>query len=943
MQTQTDSDLIAAYARSSDQRAFAELVLRHQRMVYRVCQRMLGQHQEAEDATQAVFLVMLHKANGLTRKGELTGWLYGVARNVALEALRKRARRQEEAMLDETETVAAEDSPDHEAALQSLDRELAGLSGVLRQAVVLRYLQGYDQAEAARQAGCSMGTLASRASRGIERLRQRLAKRGVALGGVALASLLTSEASAAIPETLLPSILATVKTAVATTATATGATSTAVMLAKGAMKAMYIAQVKMVAAVAAAVVVTGTAVPVGIAVAQAVGKEAKLAAAEDGGRTTAMAVAQAKETLAWVENDKSNLRQLGAACLIYASDHNGQFPADWSQLVPNYVDRPSNLLVTAKNRQHAGAFTNVMQWTDYLYVKGHTVRSPGRAILAYLPPAFYPMKSEALVLFANCSVGELTADAFTNALQHPLAAELTAQKLAEDTSNQVLASSYTAQALAATNSTNRTNLFKQALAALATYRQYLKEPGQIAEADMELANIQLAMGEKRKATATYQRVFDMQPVDLHTIACIEGAGFNLVSLLLDAKRLDSVLETIDLYLKMYPKGRHSSDMRELRSQLPRDMGNLADETAVLSAGTASVRSATAAAAVAGKEAAALSAGKPNVIAPEETLAPATVAARLKVDAFASQKKFDPAEAELAKIPSNTDEYMSARLLISDRYYQYGNLSKAREGYDEVLDAYAKNGPPPELRRFYMDSAYKYSQMLLNRNDARGAVKAMRYILVAKPESYTRRMVEVEMAEMLLKIAETLPVGEERKATIKEAYDLCVDVMWEQDILFGRAVVVLAHCKKLSENSAAARKLVMEKLPMLREMEKTIEDSVRHANPSVPPEKLKELIRAALRESPMAHCNYLLGTLYEDDGRALLAAGKAPEAKEQIGMALAQFVTVVQRYPASSRGPEACQHIEALITLGKERGWGIDIPPDVNLSVVRKDAKAQAEK
>jgi hypothetical protein len=139
--------------------------------------------------------------------------------------------------------------------------------------VVLRYLQGYDQAEAARQAGCSKGTLASRASRGIERLRQRLAKRGVALGGAALVGLLTSEASAAVPETLLPSILATVKTAVATTATATGASSTAAMLAKGAMKAMLIAKVKLVAAIAAAVIVTGTAVPVGIAVAQAVGKD----------------------------------------------------------------------------------------------------------------------------------------------------------------------------------------------------------------------------------------------------------------------------------------------------------------------------------------------------------------------------------------------------------------------------------------------------------------------------------------------------------------------------------------------------------------------------------------------------------------------------------------------------------------------------------------------
>jgi RNA polymerase sigma factor (sigma-70 family) len=223
-----------------------------------------------------VFLVLLNKASRLmTRKGEFTGWLYGVARNVCLEALRKRAKRQEEAMLDETEEPVVEEyRPAHEEVLPFLDEELAGLTGVLRQAVVLRYLQNHSEAEAAQRAGCAVGTLSMRASRGIERLRQRLAKRGVALGGAALAGLLTSEASAAVPETLLPSILATVKTAVATTATATGASSTAAMLAKGAMKAMFIAKVKMVAAIAAAVIVTGTAVPVGIAVAQAAGKAA---------------------------------------------------------------------------------------------------------------------------------------------------------------------------------------------------------------------------------------------------------------------------------------------------------------------------------------------------------------------------------------------------------------------------------------------------------------------------------------------------------------------------------------------------------------------------------------------------------------------------------------------------------------------------------------------
>ena len=320
------------------------------------------------------------------------------------------------------------------------------------------------------------------------------------------------------------------------------------------------------------------------------------------------------------------------------------------------------------------------------------------------------------------------------------------------------------------------------------------------------------------------------------------------------------------------------------------------------------------------------------------------AARLRVDSFASQNHFDQAEAELAKMPTNTVEYMSARLLISDRYYQYGKLQKARDGYEAVLNAYAQKGPPPELRRFYMDSAYKFSQMLQSRGDARGAVKAMRYILAGKPEAYTRRTVETEMSEMLLKIAEPLPAGKERDALLKEATDLCNDVMWEQDILFGRAVVVLAHARKISENVQAARLLVQEKLPMLESMEQAIKDSIKESNPRATADALAALTREALRESPMAQCKYLMGTLHEEDGRVALAANKEAEAKEQLGSALGLFFTVVKNYPASSWGPEACQHIEGIMAVGKERNWGIEVPESINmtgvLAIRYKDAQAR---
>ncbi|MFZ4397806.1 MAG: sigma-70 family RNA polymerase sigma factor, partial [Kiritimatiellia bacterium] len=287
MQSKTDKELLDSYAAADDGSAFAELVARYSPMVYRACRRLLGNDHDAEDATQAAFVVLARKAGSLRQEGRLNGWLHRVARLVALEALQKRTdreRHQTESALWQESLAADLSEADRETVLRQVDTALDSLSAVLREAVVLRHLRGFSEQEAAAQAGCAVSAMKWRTSDGLAKLRQRLAKRGVALGGVALASLLTSEASAAIPETLLPSILAAVKTAlpavalgakvgVATTATATGATSTAAMLAKGAMKDMFIAKVKMVAAVVA--VAAGLSVPIGLTVAGMTNKSEK--------------------------------------------------------------------------------------------------------------------------------------------------------------------------------------------------------------------------------------------------------------------------------------------------------------------------------------------------------------------------------------------------------------------------------------------------------------------------------------------------------------------------------------------------------------------------------------------------------------------------------------------------------------------------------------------
>lgn len=259
MDTRTDSELVGLYADATDGSAFEELVRRHRQMVYRTCIRMLGNPQEAEDAAQATFVVLVKKAGILRWEGNLGGWLHRVARNVALEALRLRAdiaRRQEEsAMWQESLTSTQDETVDKEHALSQLDAELNKLSSVLKEAVILRYLEGHSERDAAELAGCPVGTMKWRLSEGIARLRTRLARRDVALSVSALAGVLEAESQATIPETLLSSIMTAAKMSATGVAAGAGTGGTTMMLAKGAMKAMFWAKVKMAAATAGSVAV----------------------------------------------------------------------------------------------------------------------------------------------------------------------------------------------------------------------------------------------------------------------------------------------------------------------------------------------------------------------------------------------------------------------------------------------------------------------------------------------------------------------------------------------------------------------------------------------------------------------------------------------------------------------------------------------------------------
>jgi RNA polymerase sigma factor (sigma-70 family) len=246
-----DAVLLERYVTAGDEAAFESIVRRHGRMVYGVCSRLLRDPNDAQDAFQATFLVLVRKAATVSPPAMLPGWLHGVARLTALRARAAAAerRKRERAVAELPEPAARRD--DGEPDLRPvLDEELARLPAKNRAAVVTCDLEGLSHKEAAARLGWPMGTVASRLSRGRAALAKRLARRGV-----------TPPAHAALAPQLPPSLIAATLQS-AELYGAGQASGTAVALTQGVLKAMSMSRLKsaVVTCVLAAALALGGAI-----------------------------------------------------------------------------------------------------------------------------------------------------------------------------------------------------------------------------------------------------------------------------------------------------------------------------------------------------------------------------------------------------------------------------------------------------------------------------------------------------------------------------------------------------------------------------------------------------------------------------------------------------------------------------------------------------------
>ncbi|MEW5762937.1 MAG: sigma-70 family RNA polymerase sigma factor [Bacillota bacterium] len=179
------TEFLIRRAQKGDTGAFAELVTLYQHKVYTLCYHLAGNHADAEDLAQDVFMRAFGAIEGFRNEADFGTWLHRIAVNVWLNSRRRQPQAvslDNPVVTDEGEiprALAAADPPP-EQVLEALElrlqvrRALAELPPEYRAVLVLREMYGYTYEEIGRFLACNVGTVRSRLNRARRALREKI-------------------------------------------------------------------------------------------------------------------------------------------------------------------------------------------------------------------------------------------------------------------------------------------------------------------------------------------------------------------------------------------------------------------------------------------------------------------------------------------------------------------------------------------------------------------------------------------------------------------------------------------------------------------------------------------------------------------------------------------------------------------------------------------------
>ena len=260
MPTRTDGQLLSDVASDGSEAAFEQLVQRHGSMVLNQSLRLLSDRQDAEDAAQAVFLVLWNKAASLRNRLSVAAWLHRTTRNVCRNAQRSTlARRLRERKATDMKQSSPCELQRWNEIKHVLDEELDRLPEKYRLPLILFHLEGWPLDEIAELTNSNSSTVGTRLRRGREMLRKGIVRRGITIETATLIAAIGIHAGATALSASFVSATAHSASlfAAGKILPTTLLSPQSIALAKGTLHMLTITKFKIVAAAVAAVFVVG--------------------------------------------------------------------------------------------------------------------------------------------------------------------------------------------------------------------------------------------------------------------------------------------------------------------------------------------------------------------------------------------------------------------------------------------------------------------------------------------------------------------------------------------------------------------------------------------------------------------------------------------------------------------------------------------------------------
>jgi RNA polymerase sigma-70 factor (ECF subfamily) len=189
--TSADTDLVSRAA-GGDASAFQALVERHRSMVYRVAYQFAGNHHDAEDIAQEVFIKVYRSLERFRHEAQLSSWLYRIVMNACIDHRRRHlpagaapfGEEAEHKMLNAPEETPGPEQRAYAGELGAvLESAIADLPKGQRIVFVMRHHEGLKLCEIAEALGLAEGTVKRQLHAAVHRLRQALSSTNVTAGG----------------------------------------------------------------------------------------------------------------------------------------------------------------------------------------------------------------------------------------------------------------------------------------------------------------------------------------------------------------------------------------------------------------------------------------------------------------------------------------------------------------------------------------------------------------------------------------------------------------------------------------------------------------------------------------------------------------------------------------------------------------------------------------